>query len=98
MPANDNDNDTDTTTRESRNWMQKAFSKNPGKLHRRLGVPVGQKIPQEKLAQAAKSSDPSMRKEAALAKTGKRYAGKIGPNTAVRMEKKTLVRKRGVKR
>jgi len=57
-------------------WMKKAFGKNPGKLHRRLGVPEGEKIPAGKIAQAAGSKDPSLRKEAALAKTGKRYAGK----------------------
>jgi hypothetical protein len=61
---------------EKKKWMQEAFGKNPGKLHRRLGVPEGQKIPASKLASAANSKDPSLRKEAALAKTGKRFAGK----------------------
>ena len=59
-----------------RNWMKKAFGKHPGKLHRRLGVPEGEKIPAKKLARAADSNDPSLRREAALAKTGKRYSGK----------------------
>jgi len=35
-------------------WIQKAVSKNPGALHRQLGVPQGQKIPAKKLAAAAK--------------------------------------------
>jgi len=57
-------------------WMQKAFSAHPGKLHRKLGVPEGEKIPAEKLASAAGSKDPSVRRMASLAKTGKRFAGK----------------------
>jgi hypothetical protein len=55
--------------------MQKAFGKHPGKLHRRLHVPMGQKIPASKLAKAGRSGDPSLRKEAALAKVGKRFGG-----------------------
>lgn len=35
-------------------WMQKAFSKNKGALHRDLGVPEDEKIPAEKLRAAAK--------------------------------------------
>lgn len=61
---------------EKKKWMQEAFGKNPGKLHRRLGVAEGKKIPEEKLASAAKSKDPSLRKEVVLARTGKRFAGK----------------------
>lgn len=59
-----------------RKWMAKAFGKHPGKLHRRLHVPEDEKIPSSKLAKARHSSDPSLRREAALARTGKRYAGK----------------------
>lgn len=59
-----------------RKWMQRAFGKHPGKLHRRLRVPEGQRIPAKKLARAAKSRDPELRREVALARTGKRYAGK----------------------
>lgn len=57
----------------SEKWAQKAFSKNPGKLHRRLHVPEGEKIPAAKLEKAAHSEDPSLRKEAALAKTAKSF-------------------------
>ena len=57
-------------------WMQEAFSKNKGKLHRKLGVSQNERIPASKLAEAASSKDPSLRKEAALARTGKRFAGK----------------------
>lgn len=49
-------------------WIAKA-TKNKGALHRALGVPVGEKIPTAKLAKAAKSKNPTMRKRAALAKT-----------------------------
>lgn len=53
-------------------WIQKAVSKHPGKLHRELGVPQGQKIPAKKLAKAAHSKNPTIRKEVALAKTLKK--------------------------
>lgn len=49
-------------------WIQKA-TKNKGKLHRELGVKEGEKIPAKKMAKAAKSKNPTIRKEVALAKT-----------------------------
>jgi hypothetical protein len=49
-------------------WIQGAI-KHPGKLHRDLGVPQGQKIPAKKLAKAEHSKSPSIRKEANLART-----------------------------
>lgn len=59
-----------------RKWMAKAFGKHPGKLHRELHVPEGEKIPEAELREAEHSHDPVLRKEAVLAETGKRYAGK----------------------
>lgn len=59
-----------------RKWMAKAFGKNPGKLHRKLHVPEDEKIPESKLREAEHSNDPTLRREAALAETGKRYAGR----------------------
>lgn len=53
-------------------WMKNAV-KHPGALHRNLGVPQGQKIPAKKLAAAADSSSPTIRKEASLAETFKKY-------------------------
>ena len=53
-------------------WIQKAVSKHPGKLHEKLGVPEGKKIPAKKMAKAAKSKNPTIRKEIALAKTLKK--------------------------
>ena len=50
------------------NWIAEA-TKNKGALHRALHVPEGQKIPASKLAKAAHSSNPTMRKRANLAKT-----------------------------
>jgi hypothetical protein len=41
---------------------------NKGKLHRRLGVPQGEKIPAGKLAEALQSKSDSLRKEAQFAK------------------------------
>lgn len=52
-------------------WIKKAI-KHPGKLHRELGVPEGKKIPAKKLAKAEHSKNPTIRKEANLAKTLKK--------------------------
>jgi hypothetical protein len=52
-------------------WIQKAI-KHPGKLHRELGVPKGEKIPAKKLEKAEHSKNPSIRREANLAKTLKK--------------------------
>ena len=53
-------------------WIAGAI-KHPGALHRQLGVPQGQKIPASKLAKAAHSSDPTLRRRANLAKTLKGF-------------------------
>lgn len=55
----------------TKNWIAKA-TENKGGLHRSLGVPEGKKIPAKKLAKAAKSSNPKIRKQASLAKTLKK--------------------------
>lgn len=52
-------------------WIQGAI-KHPGALHRELHVPEGEKIPAKKLAKAAHSDNPKLRKQANLAKTLKR--------------------------
>lgn len=52
----------------AKKWIQKAI-KHPGSLHKALGVPAGEKIPAKKLAKAAKSKSPALRKKVALAKT-----------------------------
>ena len=49
-------------------WIKGAI-KHKGKLHRELGVPEGKKIPEKKMAKAAKSKNPTIRKEVSLAKT-----------------------------
>lgn len=54
------------------NWIAGAIKK-PGALHRALGVPEGKKIPAKKLAVAAKSKSPLMKKRVALAKTLKGF-------------------------
>lgn len=51
-----------------KNWIA-AATKNKGALHRALNVPDGEKIPPAKMAKAAKSKSPVMRKRVALAKT-----------------------------
>jgi hypothetical protein len=52
-------------------WIQGAI-KHKGKLHRELGVPEGEKIPAKKLSKAEHSKNPTIRKEANLAKTLKK--------------------------
>jgi hypothetical protein len=54
------------------NWIAGAI-KHPGALHKALHVPKGEKIPEKKLAKAAHSENPTMRKRAALAKTLKGF-------------------------
>lgn len=53
---------------KKKDWIQGAIKK-PGALHKELGVPQGQKIPAKKMAKAAKSSNPKLRRQVALAKT-----------------------------
>jgi hypothetical protein len=52
----------------AKHWIKDAI-KHPGKLHRELGVPEGKKIPAKKMAAAAKSENPTIRREVGLAKT-----------------------------
>lgn len=52
----------------AKNWIKGAI-KHKGALHSHLGVPQGQKIPASKLAKASHSSNPTIKREAALAKT-----------------------------
>jgi len=44
-----------------------------GLLHRKLGVPQGEKIPQSKLDEAKHSSSPALRKEANFAENAKHF-------------------------
>ena len=52
----------------AKNWIAGAI-KHPGALHEQLGVPKGQKIPAARLASAAKSDNPLLRRRAILART-----------------------------
>ena len=49
-------------------WIQDAI-KNPGALRKKLKVPKGKNIPVELLNKAAKSKNPTTRRQANLAKT-----------------------------
>lgn len=51
--------------------MIKIKKSHKGLLHKKLGVPQGQKIPAAKLAQAKKSKSPALRKEANFAENAK---------------------------
>lgn len=44
-----------------------------GKLHREIGVPAGEKIPAEKLAEAKRSRNPEIRRDAIRAATMKKW-------------------------
>ncbi len=50
------------------NWIQGAV-KQPGALHKELGVPQGQTIPAAKVAKAANSDNPLLARRARLAQT-----------------------------
>lgn len=54
----------------TKKWIQKALSKKgaKGKLHRKLGVPEGEKIPAKKMAKAARSKSLATRREVQMAK------------------------------
>ena len=51
-----------------KNWIKGAV-KHKGALHRELGVPEDKKIPAKKMAKAAKSTNPKLRKQVTLART-----------------------------
>jgi hypothetical protein len=55
--------------------MQDAV-KHPGALHRELHVKPGEKIPARKLAKAAHSKNPKLRRRATLARTFKKFGHK----------------------
>lgn len=60
-------------SRARKQWVQKAFSKNKGALHRSLGVKQGERIPDSKLEKAMQSKSPTMRKRAQLAETARSF-------------------------
>lgn len=66
-------------------WMAKAFAKHPGRLHRNLGVPLGQKIPASKL-RAAKAG-----------KYGAKVAKEANPVVTAKKINATRRRKKGHK-
>jgi hypothetical protein len=52
----------------AKGWMSGAV-RHPGGLHRALGVPMGQKIPAARVAEAKNSKNPRIRRMATLAQT-----------------------------
>lgn len=59
--------------KKKKSWISGAVAEGKGNLHRKLGVPEGEKIPEEKLESALHSKDKKERKEAQLAKTLKHF-------------------------
>lgn len=47
-----------------------------GRLHEKLGVPKGEKIPAAKIAAAKKSPDPATRKQATFAANARKWTHK----------------------
>lgn len=56
-----------------------------GKLHREIGVPEGQKIPEAKLEAAAHSDNPEIKRDAIRAKTMKGWDHSGGKSRAERL-------------
>lgn len=55
-------------TKKPKKFIQKMHMKK-GALHKELGVPQGEKIPEKKMKKALHSDNPKMRKQANLART-----------------------------
>lgn len=53
-------------------FIKKAI-KHPGKLHRALNIPDDEDIPEKKLSKAEHSKNKTLKKEAILAKTLKKF-------------------------
>lgn len=62
--------------RNGEKWISGAVGKHRGALHKKLGVPMGEKIPAKKLKEAEHSKNPKERKEAVLAETLKKMKKK----------------------
>lgn len=56
----------------NKRWMQKAFGKNKGALHRMLGIPEDQKIPWDILVAASKSKNKLKAARARVAMTARK--------------------------
>ena len=64
---------TGTCHSTAMNWIKSAINpKNKGSLRRALGAKPGQPIPAKKLARAAHSNNPKLRRRAVLAETLRR--------------------------
>lgn len=61
--------------KDKKNWIADA-TKNKGGLHKSLGVPEGEKIPDEKIRKAAKGGNTKVAKQARLALTLKKMKKK----------------------
>ena len=63
--------------KKDKNWIQGAV-KRPGALRKKLGVAKGKKISASQLNKAAKSKNPTTRRQANLAKTFKKMNRRRG--------------------
>lgn len=58
---------------KKRKWIAGAVAEGKGKLHEHLHIKAGEKIPEERLNEAMRSKNSTIRKEANLAKTLKKF-------------------------
>ena len=61
---------------EKKKWMAEAFKHAHGQLRKKLGAKPGKPIAAGKLAKATHSESTKTKRQAVLAKTARRYAGK----------------------
>ena len=66
---------------EKKNWIEDAVKK-PGQLHKDLGVPEGEKIPEDKLEEAKNSDDPKERERAQFAENVKKKGSYLQARSA----------------
>jgi hypothetical protein len=64
--------------RAKKQWVQRAFAKNPGALRKTLHVAKDKTIPKVKLEKATHSKNPLTRKRAILAETAKNFNHRKG--------------------
>jgi hypothetical protein len=61
---------------EKKKWMKEAFAGAHGQLRKKLGAKAGKPIAAGKLEKATHAQSTKTKRQAVLAKTARRYAGK----------------------
>jgi len=79
---------------EKEDWMEKAFSKNKGGLHKKLGVPKGEDIPVSKMADALRAGGKEEKRARAAVNANPDKFGSI-KNVGVEKKKKKKKKNEG---